>query len=752
MTPVVAPPPPPPLPEPTKEAVALANSSDTPADAIPQETTIPNDETTEPAPRHALPPPPSESEESTAAPAPKQEFWTRLSRFLNLGKKAPAPSDTTDQGAAAEAAANNGVSAKEMAAAESEAVAESPETPASLPDETTNLQAPDPWAPKVILTREKARMKGVYSIVSPKTPTPLPMPPVKQEVAVSIDAPPAAPAAEPVVGPPTEAAPDGPATPQPTLPARAEDRAEESGKKDQVAQSSGPRLPLIALPDRQFFSQLGAFLLRRKGEADQRSSSTAEAEEIAKSFGRTGPDELRAETVGPPAAEESGVSSAPDGSVAEPDDNTAEKTEEQETANLVENRPPLPSLSDRTAAEPASRPLLAIPPAARTMATESAPPPAPAAPPSSDSERATDVAARPDPEAEAVAVPDMAEPEKISAEEDEDSAEEDEDSAEDSLFAKDEDSAEEDEDSAEGSLFSGEDDSETKKNLAERAEDDEPESSSDGEITQAEESEEESGPFAQILGKWAEFFAGAGARSAVVVNQALDPIPEAAAAETSRQDPRGEGPWQATDVQVAGLTAPGRGEPLHAFPPQAALAGVRLALGKSVRLGVLPRGRRDDPQFRRRCIEKKRRTVIFCVIPVDWPKNMKPYFLVGSVLYDGTQAIVRYDDERATFYHALFESDAFEKVVAYYRKRLGLPTESWVRRMVVMAAAARPNPTVLWRSVESATNLVTILEIRKYDDARGGFPDTKRGAILLYHTWSSPIFPEVSHLELMMVR
>jgi hypothetical protein len=236
------------------------------------------------------------------------------------------------------------------------------------------------------------------------------------------------------------------------------------------------------------------------------------------------------------------------------------------------------------------------------------------------------------------------------------------------------------------------------------------------------------------------------------VTQNLDPEPDAAAAEAPEGDGRGDGPWQVTDVQVAGLSAPQQGEPLQAFPPQAALTGVRLALGNSVRLGVLPRGRRDDPDFRRRCVEKKRRTVVFCIVPVDWPEELKPYFQVSSVMYDGAKAIARYDDERATFYHTLFPSPSFDKIVAHYRGRLGLPTESWVRRMVVMAAAARPNPTVLWRSVEPATNLITTLEIRKYDDARGGFPDTKRGVVLLYHTWSSPIFPEVSHLELMMVK
>mgnify|MGYP007026212629 CR=1 FL=1 len=43
------------------------------------------------------------------------------------------------------------------------------------------------------------------------------------------------------------------------------------------------------------------------------------------------------------------------------------------------------------------------------------------------------------------------------------------------------------------------------------------------------------------------------------------------------------------------------------------------------------------------------------------------------------------------------------------------------------------------------------MEIRKYDDSRGGFPDTKRGAIMLYHTWSEPIFPQLSATELMLL-
>ena len=747
VTPVVAPPPPPPLPEPAKEQVASTAAPEPPKESAAEDTTIRDDKA--PAP---------ESEADATPQAPKQKFWSRLSQFLKLEKEASTPDDPDKRRTEDGAAAKNGETSTQMAAAESEAedegedksVAKSADGPAAPPDEATDIQKPDPWAPKVTLTDETARTKGVDSIVSPVTPTALPLPPVQQDVAVSVDASSATPVDEPVMSPPPPAAADSPATTTTPSSENPERPAADSGKKDQVARSTGPRLPLIALPDRQFFSKLGAFLLRRKAEADRPSSSTAEAEKIAKSFSGADSDAPPADTTSPSSDARSDASPEPDSpiavpAIAEPDDDAADSTEERDTARVIESPPPLPSLSERADSEPPSRAPLAIPPAIRTKTPEHRQAPAPAPPPASESERATATAARPDPEAEAIAVPDV-------AESDEESTEEEEESDEDSLFAREaEEDDEEEDEAAEGSLFAGEDDPEEKEDIAARGEDDDA-ASSEAETGEAGEGEKDTGPFAQVLGKWAEFFAGAGARSAVVVNQALDPVPEAAAAETSEQDRRGDGPWQVTDVQVAGLSTPGQGEPLQAFPPQAALAGVRLALGKSVRLGVLPLGRRDDPEFRRRCVEKKRRTVIFCVIPVDWPKTMKPYFTVGSVLYDGAKAIARYDDERATFYHALFESDAFEEVVAFYRKRLGLPTESWVRRMVVMASAPRPNPTVLWRSVESATNLVTTLEIRKYDDARGGFPDTKRGAILLYHTWSSPIFPEVSHLELMMVK
>jgi len=48
--------------------------------------------------------------------------------------------------------------------------------------------------------------------------------------------------------------------------------------------------------------------------------------------------------------------------------------------------------------------------------------------------------------------------------------------------------------------------------------------------------------------------------------------------------------------------------------------------------------------------------------------------------------------------------------------------------------------------------VISVLEIRKFDDSRGGFPDTNRGAVMLYHFNAPSIFPQVSSHELMRLR
>ena len=121
-------------------------------------------------------------------------------------------------------------------------------------------------------------------------------------------------------------------------------------------------------------------------------------------------------------------------------------------------------------------------------------------------------------------------------------------------------------------------------------------------------------------------------------------------------------------------------------------------------------------------------------------------------MYQGTRAITRYDAGRASYYHALFQTKAFSKVVNYYIARFGQPSEVVQRAIAPLAQPRRDNPTYIWRSREPGTDTTATLEIRQFDDARGSFPDTARGVVLLYRDHAAGIFPQLSQLELMVLK
>ena len=180
------------------------------------------------------------------------------------------------------------------------------------------------------------------------------------------------------------------------------------------------------------------------------------------------------------------------------------------------------------------------------------------------------------------------------------------------------------------------------------------------------------------------------------------------------------------------------------------LTGVQMSLGESVTLeNSLPPEGGIDPN--NECVKKNRGTTLFCIEPIDWPASISDKFQVPTILYTGPMAIVRFDQGTATRLHALFPSDDFEAVSAFYQTRYGTPTELWKRSIAPLAEPRRDNPTIAWRSRDPKTNVVSILELRKYDDTRGGFPDTNRGAVMLYTANSPPIFPQVSSHELMRI-
>ena len=210
--------------------------------------------------------------------------------------------------------------------------------------------------------------------------------------------------------------------------------------------------------------------------------------------------------------------------------------------------------------------------------------------------------------------------------------------------------------------------------------------------------------------------------------------------------------WPVTEVET--MNAP-EGIPPAPRPgvlTRTSLENVVLSMGESVTLENTLPPQQDGIDPLNSCVKKNHGTTLFCVEPVDWPQELRPAFVVPTILYTGPMAITRYDQGSPTRFHSLFDSEKFEQVIAYYQARFGEPTEIWKRSIAPLAKPRMDNPTVTWRSRDKRTNVVTVLEIRKFDDSRGGFPDISRGAVMLYHLNAPSIFPQVSSHELMRLR
>jgi len=234
---------------------------------------------------------------------------------------------------------------------------------------------------------------------------------------------------------------------------------------------------------------------------------------------------------------------------------------------------------------------------------------------------------------------------------------------------------------------------------------------------------------------------------------ALEPTEKLASAVIAKTNKQGGGVpsvWPVVNVKLSNVEA------INSTPPgvlqRTSLEGVTFSLGQSVNLeNSLPPGD-DGSDPNNQCVKKNRGTTLFCIEPIDWPEELQKNFIIPTILYTGPMAIVRYDQGSASRLHALFKSEKFENVAKYYESRFGEPTEIWKRSIAPLAKPRQENPTLSWRSRDPETNAVSILEIRQFDDTRGGFPDTKRGAVMLYFANSPKIFPQVSSNELMRIQ
>jgi len=270
-------------------------------------------------------------------------------------------------------------------------------------------------------------------------------------------------------------------------------------------------------------------------------------------------------------------------------------------------------------------------------------------------------------------------------------------------------------------------------------------------------------PFAAPAPAAADPFAAPAAADPFAAPEAADPFAAPAAGTTDvlaglldttdgSKSPSG---WDVKAVE--GATIPNEVQLLSTIEPTGTtLEGVELALGAGTVVGQEIDENRltlmKEDTIHKPCLIKGGPETMFCVDKVSWPFELEEDFLVDTIMYQGTSTVSRYDAGRATNFHALFKSISFARVIDYYINRYGQPSEIVQRAVAPLAKPRMDNPTYIWRNREAGTDTTTTLEIRKFDDEGGSFPDTRRGLIKLYRSHAGPIFPQLSQLELMVLK
>ena len=178
-------------------------------------------------------------------------------------------------------------------------------------------------------------------------------------------------------------------------------------------------------------------------------------------------------------------------------------------------------------------------------------------------------------------------------------------------------------------------------------------------------------------------------------------------------------------------------------PPSASLM-----LGLSLKLGMSHQGNENS------CVTKKNGYVHFCAQTIKWPDHIRAQFKTNGNLYQGTQAIGRYDGKKLSHIHATFFETGLKDVISYLEDRFGPPVEILHNTVAPFEGTPRKNPTFIWREKDYALSKGknVNLEVRRFNDVVGGFPDMKHGFIRLYADGALPIFPQVSSSELMLVK
>ena len=146
------------------------------------------------------------------------------------------------------------------------------------------------------------------------------------------------------------------------------------------------------------------------------------------------------------------------------------------------------------------------------------------------------------------------------------------------------------------------------------------------------------------------------------------------------------------------------------------------------------------------CFQKGPDYSWFCVDPVGWPDGVRKRFFVRSPLYQGSQAITRFDRGKLTRVFIVFPNEHYTAIRKYLIKHWGQPSNTIDAKMALFGSPGIINRRMRWISPGRETEK-TVVELRQFDDISGMLPSTYISVLEIFEKGAAPMFKYVEQSD-----
>jgi hypothetical protein len=151
-----------------------------------------------------------------------------------------------------------------------------------------------------------------------------------------------------------------------------------------------------------------------------------------------------------------------------------------------------------------------------------------------------------------------------------------------------------------------------------------------------------------------------------------------------------------------------------------------------------------------RCLTKPG-DIQVCLQPLKWPADLKKWFDVDTVYYDGPKSLVMYQGGQLRQLHVLFERAGYGDINNFLNRQLaGAGQASLLKRHEnTQDYLGSSHRIATWRGLKGSWP--DSMEIRELDSLRwSSLPDEQHGMIRVFRAGEDPVFKHVSSADFML--